>query len=352
VDLFETALVAFLAVASGFLSASELALFSLNRFQIRALKDQFPPIHKRVKRLLADPGGVLVTILVLNELLNIAISTVITGIVSGSRIPDVVERITGAPSWLVDLGTGTLLTFPIVLFFCDMTPKVIGTRANLLVTGLSSPVLSIIYDIMKPVRAVIGSVIRGARRLSGDDTTPTDENLLKRSDFLVMLEEGHKEGTIQETELELVKKVFEFDQTPAREIMTPLIQVQTLPENTSIRGALNTLQYRQHSRVPVIRSTITGRKEVRGILYTKDLLKAKLSLEMQAQPISALMRKPLFVEEDTHLNVLFRRLKQQRLHMAIVQNEGGIATGIVTMNDALAALFEDAFNEEEEGGRT
>lgn len=324
------------------MSASELALFSLNRFQIRALKEQFPLIHRRVKKLLADPGGVLMTTLVLNELLNIALSITITGIVFRSSLPDDVASMTRAPSWIVDLVVGTLFTFPIIMIFCEMTPKVIGTRVNLLTTGLTSPLLTIIYDFMSPARALLGWVVRKFKILSGEKMPAEGHEPIRRDDFLQLLEQGHKEGTIQESELELVKKVFEFDQTQAHEVMTPLIQVQTIPDNASVRSVLVALKHHQYSRIPVTRSTITGRREVRGIIYTKDLLKAKLSLEMQSEPVAALMRKPLFVSEDTHLNVLFRRLKQQRLHMAVVQNDAGIAIGIVTMNDVLSALFEDA----------
>lgn len=117
---------------SAFLSSSEIAIFSLSRFQIRSLKDHFRAVHRRIKRLLADPAGLLVTILVVNEAVNIALSALITSNISQNR-----QRIDGLssswniaghtiPGWAVDAVLGTLVTAPIILFLCEVTPKVIA----------------------------------------------------------------------------------------------------------------------------------------------------------------------------------------------------------------------------------
>src|SRR4051812_38587687 len=114
------------------MSGSEIALFSLSRFQIRELKEHFRPAYRKIKKLLGDPGGLLITILVTNELVNISLSTLIAEAISESWRDDRrggLRSLTGwilpgVPDWIAQALIGTLITAPIVLFLCEITPKV------------------------------------------------------------------------------------------------------------------------------------------------------------------------------------------------------------------------------------
>jgi CBS domain containing-hemolysin-like protein len=127
-----------------------------------------------------------------------------------------------------------------------------------------------------------------------------------------MLEEGHREGAIGQSELELIKNVFEFDDTTVATILTPISQVQTLGAKTPVRAAIQAVRSQNYSRMPV-----TGRdkKDVVGILYAKDLLRAKLHpvAGVPDATIDTLMHKPLFVPASLRLNSLFRdRARRER----------------------------------------
>ena len=135
-----------------------------------------------------------------------------------------------------------------------------------------------------------------------------------------MVEEGHKEGTVQASEVELIKNVFELDDTTVADVFTPLSQVRPLPMTTTIQEALLALRTQHYSRIPV---TGANKKEVVGILYSKDLLRAKLEPERLQTPISEIMLDAVFVPPTMKLNALFRRFKQQKTHMAIVQKASG-----------------------------
>ncbi|MCM2278401.1 MAG: CNNM domain-containing protein [Oligoflexia bacterium] len=340
---------------SGFLSASETALFSLSRFQLRELKEHLrPALHKKIKKLLGDPGGLLITILVMNELVNISLSALLTGVISRANLPDspILGAIPGwrsVPSWIINMVAGTLLTMPIVLFFCEVTPKAIGARANQLIGTLSGTPLTLIYRVMRPARFLLNKVVFLAARLAtrGKDAPATPHpgesppEVLKESDFLFMLEEGHREGAIHDSELGLIRNVFELDDTTVADIFKPLSQAHTVPHQTTLRSALSAFRGQRYSRIPVLG---TGRKVV-GILYSKDLLRAKLDPELLNLQVTAVMRKPLFVQSSLRLNSLFRKFKQERTHMAIVQGPAGEPLGVVTMNDVLEALFEDLLKE-------
>jgi CBS domain containing-hemolysin-like protein len=198
--------------------------------------------------------------------------------------------------------------------------------------------LTLIYRIFAPIRYVLQAMIR---RVSPQQTEEVKRGaaILKESDFLMIMEEGHKEGAIQETELELVRKVFQLDDTAVADVSTPLSQVQTLSANMPLRSALGALRNQRYSRIPV--TGAQNKREVLGILYSKDLLRAKLQPELMDLPISSVMKKPMFVSPNLRLNALFRKFKQQRTHMAVVQKPNGEVIGVVTMSDVLDTLFED-----------
>jgi CBS domain containing-hemolysin-like protein len=333
-----------LILTSAFLSSSEIALFSLSRFQLRFLRDHVQQsTFRKIKRLTQDPGGLLVTILVLNEIVNIALSSLITksiAIQSGTPLD--------ARHWLWDLIRGTGLTTLIILFFCEITPKVIGAKASQLISTVSSRPLSVIYDLMKPVRWLLKSLLSfTTETLESAETgeKSVKSSKLKESEFLLMVEEGHKEGAIHQSELEMIQNVFELDDTRVQDILTPVSQVHTLTMDTTVKAALAARRSRRFSRIPV---TTPNRRQITGILYTKDLLRAKLEQGMMNTPVSELMKKPLFVHPSMQLNALFRKFKQQRTHMAVVQRPTGETVRVVTMDDVLESLFGELLPEEEE----
>ncbi len=340
---------------SAYLSASEIALFSLSRFQLRSLKENFRPVYRKAKNLLADPGGLLITILVINEIMNIALSTIISGAISRKKIvlppgfPDV-------PDWALNIILGVAITTPIALFACEITPKVIAARINRLITTVSVGPLSLIYKFSAPIRFVLKSIIsildfqsrsKLPREEKETDSQRQRNRILKESDFLLMVEEGHKEGAIQETEVELIRNVFELDNTTVGEIATPIAQVLTLPAHTTVKGALTLMRGESHSRMPV---TEPNKKDIIGILYAKDLLRSKLQTDSNTTTIATLMRKPFFVNPSVKLGTMFRKFKRQKIHMAIVKDTYGVTSGIVTMNDVLETMFEGLIMDDDDYG--
>jgi putative hemolysin len=348
--LLELLLIGSLVFASAYMAASEIALFSLSRFQLRSLKERNRTDHRKIKKLLADPGGLLVTILVVNEVLNIAISTLVTGSLSRSgslNPPAFLERIISLPPWAYETIMGTLIATPILLLLCEITPKTIAARANQLIAPLTVDTVTIIYNLFRPVRAVLKQIVSTVAHWSGDrNTATTDSNqTLKESDFLLMLEEGHKEGAVHASEVELIKNVFEFDDTTVAQVFTPIAQVRSVPVTTTIRQVLASLRGQRFSRIPV---TSKNRRDIIGVLYSKDLSRAKLENTHMEDSVTELMLEPIFVSPTMKLNALFRRFKQQKTHMAVVQKTPGEALGIITMNDVLDVLFDDLFVEPHE----
>jgi CBS domain containing-hemolysin-like protein len=147
-----------LGAVSSWLSASEIALFSLSRFQLRSLKERFRGAHRKIKRLLADPTGLLITLLAANEVVNVGLSSIIAQSLARWRRPDWVERLP-IPHWALSTLLGLLISTPIVLLLCDVTPKIVGSRANRLIAPATAGPLSVLYDVFKPVRVVLAAIV-------------------------------------------------------------------------------------------------------------------------------------------------------------------------------------------------
>ncbi len=340
------------------MSAAEIALFSLSKFQLKTLKDKFRGAHRIIKKLLSDPTGVLITTLMLNEVINIVITTLIMGALSSYTTSESVARIpllNRLPEWTLEIVVGTLVISPIILLFCEITPKVIAARANTIVAPFTAPLLSFLYALVSPVRIAVQIFLRllmffvpGKRKRGPLFDSITTEKL-KEEDFLIFAEEALKEGNIQSTELELIKNVFDLDDTPVIEITTPLSRVVTVSSTVTVQQSISMVRDltrgRKFSRIPI---TGKNKQDIVGILHSKDLLIAKFSEnEDLKKPITELAWKPFTISQNTRLHSVFRKMRKQRVHMAVVTNEHAQAIGVVTLNDVLEALLAELMSDEE-----
>ncbi len=354
-----TLVVLILIAISGFLNGSEVALFSLSKIQLKTIREKFKAPHRKIRKLLGDPAGLLASILIASEVVNIALSSLISSAVSSSHENPWLHAIargplSGIPEWATDVILGTLITAPMLLLFCEITPKVIAARVNTLIAPAVATPMSALYRFVTPIRFAIRIVEKGVKRImpgsQREGPMISTASKLREEDFINLVEEAQKEGTIQSTELGLIRNVFDLDDTPVSEIATPLSRVFMLPQTTTIQQALSHMKEgssgQRYSRIPVFGK---NRNEIVGVLYSKDLLVSRHEKADQSLPISELMWKPFSVSSQTQLNSLFRKLKRQRTHLAIVTNALGNPIGIVTMNDVLEALLDELLIDEDEG---
>jgi putative hemolysin len=357
VEPLSTLLVLILIAISGFLNGSEVALFSLSKIQLKTIREKFKTSHRKIRKLLADPAGLLASTLIASEVVNVALSSLISGAVSGSHDSSWMRALargplSGFPDWTVDAALGTLITAPLLLLFCEVTPKIVAARVNTLIAPAVVTPLGFLYQFMTPIRFGIRMVERGVKRImpgnQGEGPMISTSAKLREVDFINLVEEAQKEGTIQSTELGLIRNVFDLDDTPVSEIATPLSRVFMLPQATTIQQALSHMKEgssgQRYSRIPVYGK---NRQEIVGVLYSKDLLVARHEQASLNAPISELMWKPFTVSSQTQLNSLFRKLKRQRTHLAIVVSARGTPIGIVTMNDILEAILDELLIDEE-----
>lgn len=332
-----------LIALSAFMSAAEVALFSLSRFQLKSMRDRFKSSYRRIRRLLDDPGGVLLSILLLNELVNIAASSLIAQSIfnhwhSGSWTW--LQRLrlyyfVWMPEWTLQALVGVLVSTPLLLFLCELTPKSIAARANQMIAPLTAGPLTWVYDLLKPFRTILALIFRSSQQ--GYSSIDSHDHI-KEEEVLTLVEEGRKEGDIRLNEVGLIRNVLELDDMAVQEIMTPIQKVFSLEHKTTIHDAIRKIQNRSYSRIPV---WAEKKHHIIGVLYTRDLLIAKLDPNRAHDSIQTLMRKPLRFGNNIRLDSLFKKIKQQRVHLAIIESSPGHASGIVTLSDILDEIFDD-----------
>lgn len=332
-----------LILASAFASSSETAFFSLNRFQLRRIKERYRGAYGRIRTLLGRPSRLLIMILIINELVNITISSLVTESLQGF-----------GHDWLVTTLVSMAITLPLLLFLGEITPKIIAAKMNRIVAMMNSRPLILLYKITLPLLWLLDSAIGFMLRrfkAEGRDHLSKTMSVLSEEDFMLLMEEGHREGTVDPSERKLIKNVFEFDDSTVAEVMTPISQAFSISASASISEVLPEIRLQKYSRVPVYHR---NRRNIVGILYIKDLLALRHHPELAKLDVKSVMTRAMHVGPNMRLSILFRRFKESKTHMAVVTAsntgpghslEGDFAVGVVTMEDVLESIFGEIADE-------
>ncbi len=279
------------------------------------MKERAPAKTAIIKKLLADPRGLLIAILVATECLTIATSSKITKVLH--TLPSNYEI------------AGFFFCTLLVLLVCEITPKIIGVRTNeRAALSLSLP-LRALYIAFYPIRICFELVISLLQ--PKDKSQPYD--ILREADFLHMAAEGIKKGALHPHELAFMQNVFDLDTLEAKDLQLAITQYLWFPPTMTVVTART--QLKTHFRIPVYDG-----KNVVGIVYTKDIL--SMCRTNPECTLTSLMRPPLVVPSSIKISTLFARMKRDKTHIAIIQ---GPVPGLITMDAILETLLEDALPE-------
>lgn len=322
----------FLLVAlSGFFSASETALFSLSRFQLRQIKVKAPKLFLKIQYLLDRPASFVATILIGNECANVLVSHFVASYYD-QNFRDQILLIT-----LINLLTVT----PIIFIFGEITPKILAAKTNTALAPIIIPVFWAAYNLFFPLRWCIETIVN-ALSYSVRKNHPTESKHIREEDFLHLVEDIKNKGAIEKSEQELIENVFDLDDDNALELSTPLLEMLTIGQNESIQSAILKLKRSFAPRIPVLSS----HNRVVGILYAKDLLKY-IDREETEMTVKQLMKDPLTVNASMKAEALFRRFRQMKVHIAVLEDNQNRAVGIVTMEDILEQMFGELWEAED-----
>lgn len=312
--IIQVILILILLVLSGFFSGSETAFFSLTPLDLRKLHHRGVPTRK-TRILLRHPARLLTTILIGNLLVNVAISSIGTSIF----IKFIGES---------GVGYAVIVITIVLLIFGEVAPKRIAIQKRTSISLFASGILLYMQKYLKPILKIV------AKYLSFQET----RNLLSEEEFKDIIDAVHKKGVVKGHEREMVHAVLEFTDTSVREVMTPRVDIKALPEDLPMEQAINLLKEYRHSKVPVYRKQID---KVMGILYTKDImLNSSRSFIDYIRPV-------LFVPETKKIDEILGIFQKQNIKIAIVVDEFGGTSGLVTLEDILEEIFGEIYDEYE-----
>jgi len=322
---FELILLVTGLLLSGFFSSSETALFSISNIKALHIAKDGSKTGQLILRMKKDSHTLLTTILIGNNLVNIGASAIATSI-----------AISYFKSNAVGIATGIMTI--LILVFGEIFPKSFANNNNVLVARVVIYPLFWLSKFFYPVIYLLNFIprLQGVKNIS-HETVPEDE-------LMTMVEVVKEDGEIKEEEKELITNIFEFDDTSCSEIMTPRADmfVIDVSQTMDIEYILKT----GFSRIPVIEDTIDN---VVGIVHIKDMFvnfqKFCASDTMKSMDVKLIMKKPYFIPGSKKLDSLLQDFKQKKNHMAVVVDEHGGISGIVTLEDVIEEIFGEIVDE-------
>jgi putative hemolysin len=301
-----------LLLLSGFFSSAETALFSISQTRARHLAKETDRAYQLIKRMKDDPHKLLTTILIGNNVVNVAASAIATAL-----------TINVFANYAVGLATGGM-TF-LILVFGEVIPKSFATRNNILIARLTIFPIYWMSLLFYPIILFLNFIPRITGKMSKTPSA-TEEELIT---FVEVVEE---QGVIKEEEREMIHNVFELDDTSASEIMTPRADMFVVDANEPLD--FKAIAESGFTRIPVIED---DSDHVIGILNIKDIFMHQATSDAPVD-VRAIMRPPYFVPENKKLDRMLHQFKARKNHMAIIVDEYGGVSGLITLEDALEEL--------------
>jgi putative hemolysin len=315
-------------ILSFLFSASETALTSLGRLEVQALMARGGSSVKLIQSWVRDPNRYLITVLVGNNIVNIAASSIFALWVS-HEYPN---------AEILLIAFFTLL----VILFAEIIPKLLARSITLQVAPGAVRFLRFVEIVLKPVIFVTSRISTGIVMVSGmpgrEVRQPISEEELTHT-----IEIAAKEGGIDRETGEVLANLIDFPDIKARDVMTHRSRVQALNVRWSQEEVLRFIASDGHSRYPVIRNSLD---EIVGILLVKDLLNHLQ--KASGGSWTRVIRKPYFISEISNLGTILRDMRRWGTHLAMVRDESGLLVGLVTLEDLIEEIVGDIRDEHDD----
>jgi putative hemolysin len=303
-----------LLALSAFFSMSETALISLSRIRLRTMVQKKMKGSETIRKLKEDPHRLLSTILIGNNLVNVSAATVATSIAFQIF-----------SNYAVAISTG--VTTLIVLIFGEIIPKSFATHHDERVSlAVAKPILFLSY-ILGPINTVL-------EKITGIFIKTVKKQTITEEELKACMDLGQEAGFIKDMERNLIRNIFKFDEINVSEIMTPRTDMFCVSVKKKLRSVLPKIIRANYTRIPVYENSMNN---IVGILNMKDLIPIIKNKRLDI-PIKKLMYKPFFVPENKKVDSMLKQFQRRNEHMAIVVDEHGLVTGLVTLEDVIEEI--------------
>ena len=312
---------------SAFFSMSETALMSMSKIRLRHLVENHVKHAKLTQDLLDHPNQLLGTILVGNNLVNIAASAIATSI--------------AIYFWNnKGVGIATFLMTLLILIFGEITPKNIAIDYTEEIVLFIAPIMNVFVKIFSPIVWVLTNFTNGLLHLFGVNKQEK-KPLITEEELKTIVEVSSQEGVLESDEKEIIDNIFEYSDMRVKDIMIQRMDIVAVDVSATYEEVVAAFGEKQFSRIPVYEDTIDN---IVGVLYAKDLFFIPVE-KIKQFDIKKYMREPFYTYEFIKISDFFRRMQGDRIHIAIVLDEYGGVAGIITMEDIIESILGDINDE-------
>lgn len=338
----------FLVGVNAFFAMSEMAIITLNDAKLHHDAEDGDKKAKILCKLVDEPNNFLSTIQV-----AITLSGLLASAFAADKYADSLAGFIGKYIPLSEnvLHTATLVLLTIVLsyitlLFGELVPKRIAMHYPEKISYAIAGILSFFYKLFKPFVKLLSASTNGVLKLFGIDPNAEPESATEEN-IRMMLDAGNENGTIEESEKEMINNIFEFDDRTVGEIMTHRMDVTAIELNGDIGEAVDLAISDGYSRMPVYEDTIDN---IKGIIYAKDLLSLIGEKDFSKRKIEDFLRPVSFIPESNSCREAFLEFQQKKIQAAIVVDEYGGTAGLVSMEDLIESVMgniQDEYDDEE-----
>jgi putative hemolysin len=326
-------IIAGLLIFSGFFSGSEVAFFSLNVNKLKRHSSKQKKADERVITLLERPRKLLITILISNTVVNVGIA--ITAAVLALRLADILGI---NPAILLTLEV--ILITLCILIFSEVTPKVLATKMPIEFARFASLPLTYFFTLLYPVSEIFAAIARFIQRIVRVDKL---RSAISADELKTLAEVGMEHGSLEHDESRIIQGVADFGDTTVREIMGSRVDMIMLQADSTVQEAMELIRESGHSRIPIYEE---HPDDIKGILYAKDLLPFLVRGKKKSKTsLKSLVREALFVPESKPVEDLLHEFQAKKTHIALVVDEYGGVSGLVTLEDIIEEIVGDIRDE-------
>ncbi len=329
--IIQLVIIILLLALSAFFSSSETALTTVNKHKLRTLVDEGNKRAAKVIKVTENSGKLLSTILIGNNIVNISASSLATTLCT---------KVLG--NKYVGIATGVLTL--LVLIFGEITPKTLATRYSIKLSLTFVYPISVLMIIFTPIiwlLNIMTGIIFKILRVNPDDNS----NAMTESELRTIVDVSQEEGVIEQEERFMISNVVDFGDALSKDIMIPRTDVICADVNSTYEELVKLFMDETYSRIPIYEES---KDHIIGLLYLKDLFFYTQKNDMRYFDLRSILRKPLFVYEYQKTSQIFADMKTSSVTMAIVLDEYGITSGIITMEDLIEEIVGEIRDEYDE----
>lgn len=325
-DSISLIIIVLCVIMSAYFSATETAFSSLNRIRIKNMAEKGDKKAQLVLNLSENFDNMLSTILIGNNIVNILSASLATVLFV---------------NWLgneAGPSVSTAVTTVVVLIFGEITPKSIAKESPEKFAKFSAPILRVLMFILTPFNFLFSMW----KKLMSVIIKSDDSHSITEEELITIVEEAEQEGGIDEEESTLIRSAIEFSEVEAKDVYTPRIQIEGVPEDATKDEIARMFTETGYSRLPVYRESLD---HITGVIYHKDFHNYVYNTD---KDISSIIRPAIFVTPNKKIDELLKELQQQKSHIAFILDEYAGTMGLVTLEDIVEELVGEIWDEHDE----